>query len=125
MMKLKNIVVMSIAIISLSACATDIMKGYVGKSVTEVMLDYGRPADVFDLPDGRRAFQWSVDSSGVMPITNTNYGTVSGAGGWANLTTTSTSYVPYENTCLYTMTAKEEKGDWIIDGFREPSLMCM
>ena len=108
----------------LAGCASQILESYVGNSITEQMLDYGRPAAVFDLPDGRRAFQWSVTSSGSIPITNTSYSTVSGPVGWANVTTTSTSYQPFEQTCLYTLFGKPQGDDWIVTGFRQPTVWC-
>ena len=43
-----------LAFFALSACATDIMQGYVGKSVQEPILDYGPPTNVVELDDGRR-----------------------------------------------------------------------
>ena len=107
-----------------AGCASEIMESYIGKSITEPMLDYGRPADVFDLGGGRRAFQWSVDSSGYMPISTPSYATIYGSGGWANVTTTSTSYMPYSQNCLYTLTATQRGNDWIVDGFRKPAMMC-
>jgi hypothetical protein len=108
----------------LAACASDVMQSYVGKSINEPMLDYGRPTDVLDLGDGRRAFQWAINSSGYMPITSPSYGTIYGSNGWASITTNSTSYVPYSQDCHYTLTAKQSGNDWIVDGFRKPSTMC-
>ena len=108
----------------LSACATQVMQGYVGKSITEPMLDYGRPTDVFELGQGRRAFQWEITSSGAIPITTPTTSTIYGSGGWANITTNSTSYSPYSQTCRYTLTAKASGEDWIVDGYREPTFMC-
>jgi len=115
---------LALTIASLTGCASDIMAGYVGKSIMEPMLDFGRPNDVFDLGDGRRAFQWKIDASGVIPISTPTYTTVYGPNGWATVTTTSTNYVPYSNQCVYTMTAQKSGNDWIVDGFRKPSLAC-
>ena len=46
-----------IGILILSGCASQIMNSYVGNDVREVMVDYGTPANAFDMGDGRRAFQ--------------------------------------------------------------------
>lgn len=113
-----------VGLISLAACASQIMEGYVGKSITEPMLDYGRPTTVFNLPDGRRAFQWSITSSGAIPVTNTTNANVYGTTGWANVTTTSTSYQPFEQTCLYTLFGEAQGDDWIVTGFRQPTVWC-
>ncbi|UWQ93390.1 hypothetical protein K3727_14380 [Rhodobacteraceae bacterium M382] len=100
------------------------MEGYVGRSVTEPMLDYGRPASVFDLPDGARAFQWQIDSSGVVPVSTPSTTYISGSSGWATATTTSTSYVPFSSSCNYTLIAKPKGDDWVVVGYRKPTLMC-
>lgn len=113
-----------VAAIGLSACASQVMQGYVGKSITEPMLDYGRPTDVFELGNNRRAFQWEITSSGSIPITTPSTSTIFGSGGWANVTTNTTTYSPYEQTCRYTLTAIASGEDWIVDGYREPTFMC-
>lgn len=46
------------AALSLAACVSQEMAGYVGKDITEVFMTQGRPVDEFDLPDGNRAFQF-------------------------------------------------------------------
>lgn len=122
--RLTNTANLLVLVTALSGCASEIMAGYVGKSITEPMLDYGKPANVIDLGDNRRAFQWSIDQSGVMPITTPSTGTIYGSGGWAQVTTTSTTYVPYSQNCLYTLTATKSGNDWIVDGFRKPTLAC-
>ncbi len=121
---LKRLTSLSAVIALLSACASQIMENYVGKSITEPMLDYGRPESVFDLPDGRRAFQWVMRSSGVLPMSTPSESTIYGTGGWASVTTTSTTYLPYSQTCAYTLIAKPVGNDWIVDGFRKPRLGC-
>ena len=121
---MKRLFTCLVAVSVLASCASDIMGSYVGKSITEPMMDYGRPADVFDLGGGRRAFQWSINSSGFMPITTPSYGTIYGSNGWASVTTNSTSYMPYSQNCLYTLTASQKGNDWIVDGYRKPTMMC-
>ena len=108
----------------LSGCASAILESYVGKSITEPMLDYGRPTNVFDLGPDRRAFQWQRDYSGVVPITTPTTSTIYGSGGWASVTTNTTTYSPYSQSCLYTLTATRSGDDWIVDGYREPTFMC-
>lgn len=109
---------------SLTACASQIMQGYVGKSVTEPMLDYGRPTSVFDLPNGQRAFQWQIQNSGVLPVSTPSTGTIYGSNGWATVTTTQTDYIPYSNNCVYTLLGEPRGDDWIIVDFRQPKLDC-
>ena len=108
----------------MAGCASAVLESYVGKSITEAMLDYGQPTAAFDLPDGTRAFQWKVNDSGVIPISTTSNSQVYGAAGWTNVTTTSTNYTPYSQECLYTLLAKPQSRDWVVVGFRKPSLVC-
>lgn len=108
-----------------SGCATAIMESYVGKPVTEVVLDYGPPVNFLDVGPDRRAFQWQIDSSGVMPVTSQSTGNIFGPGGYASYGGTTTSYVPYQQSCLYTMMASWSGNDWIIDSFRQPRLGCL
>ncbi|WP_235604779.1 hypothetical protein [Sulfitobacter sp. EhC04] len=107
------------AALMLSGCASEIMSGYVGKDVTDAVLDYGPPANVVKLPDGRTAFQWSRTSSYTAPTT-TNF---TGFGNYVTATTYGggTSY----SECLYTLFGKPNpQGSYTITGFRQPTLMC-
>lgn len=113
-----------LAAVLLTGCASQILDSYVGKSITEPILDYGPPTSVIDLSDGRRAFQWARTNSGVIPISTPTTTTIYGSGGYATAYGTSTTYVPYSNDCVYTLTATRSGNDWIVDGFRPPSLAC-
>ncbi|WP_262386386.1 hypothetical protein [Roseobacter fucihabitans] len=123
-MRSKTLFGLAAVLVSLAGCASQIMQGYVGKSITEPMLDYGKPTGVFDLPDGTRAFQWNITESGVIPITNPTTSNIYGSGGWATVTSTSTSYQPYSQECVYTLVAKPGGEDWTVTGFRKPRLAC-
>ncbi len=126
MSPMKKILPALLFIVALIAgCATTIMEGYVGKPITEVVLDYGPPVNFLDIEQGRRAFQWRIDSSGYIPMTTPSNGSIYGAGGYASYTSTTTTYVPYEQSCLYTMTATWSGETWVVDGFRQPRLGCM
>lgn len=108
----------------LAGCASQIMEGYVGKSISEPMLDYGPPTSVIDLPDGTRGYQWSISSTGVTPIATPTTTTVYGSGGYAVATGSETTYLPWDQTCLYTLLAAQSGNDWVVTGYRQPSLMC-
>ncbi|PTW46049.1 hypothetical protein [Rhodovulum kholense] len=110
--------------IVLSGCASQVLNSYVGKPVTEAMLDYGAPSNVIDLEDGRRAYQWTIHDTGTVAVPTTSTATVYGAGGTATAFGQSTSYVPYSETCVYTLTASQQGKAWIVDGFRKPRLAC-
>ena len=112
------------ALLLCTACASQIMEGYVGKSISEPILDYGPPANEMDLGNGRRAFQWQMQNSGVVPITNPSTTTVFGGGSYATAYSQTTNYVPFSKECFYTLTATRRGTDYIVDGYRKPRLGC-
>jgi len=121
---MKQAIITFIVAICLSGCASQILQSYVGKSVTEPILDYGPPASVVELAENRRAFQWQIDSSGIVPISTPTTASVYGPGGLTTVTSSSTSYLPYSQSCLYTLLATRSEDDWIVDSFREPTFGC-
>ena len=102
-----------------SGCASQMMQGYVGKDITEVVLDYGPPTNGMELPDGRIAFQWNRSASYTTPATTNIYN----YGNYATATTYGGGTTNYE--CLYTMFAKPnpQKSHTVV-GFKAPTLMC-
>lgn len=112
----------------LAGCASQIMQGYVGKDVREVMLDYGPPANAFDMGDGRRAFQWVQNSSYTTPTYANTTATATPAGytTWVNSNTQITGGQTINSQCIYTLFARwDDTADgWTVVGFRKPSLMC-
>jgi len=143
-MKNKINFLMLIGAIFFSGCASKIMESYVGKDIRMAMLDYGPPANAFDLGDGRRAFQWVRNSSYTTPtyISSNSYGyghgTVYGnsyssnfnanynASAWVSTNTVITGGQTINSTCVYTAFAKwdKQRKTWIITGYKKPSLMC-
>ncbi|SDX40695.1 hypothetical protein SAMN05444385_107106 [Tritonibacter mobilis] len=113
-----------LSVLFLAGCASQVMQGYVGKPISEAILDYGPPSHTLDLSDGRRAFQWKRTNSGMFPTTSPTSATIYGAGGSATVLGSTTTYVPYSNDCVYTLTAVRQGRDYIVDGFRQPSLEC-
>ncbi len=39
----------ALLVLSLSSCASSVMKDYIGKNINEYILDYGPPVNVLDL----------------------------------------------------------------------------
>jgi len=99
------------------------MESYVGKDVTEVVVQYGPPSNVFEMPDGRVAFQWSITTPIIMPTTTT----VNAYGGYGYATgysTTTGGYVGDQN-CVYTLFAQpNSQNSFTVVGFQPPNLMC-
>ncbi|MEO1950534.1 MULTISPECIES: hypothetical protein [Thioclava] len=108
----------------LSGCASQIMDSYVGKSISEPVLDYGPPMNVLDLPDGSRAYQWKMSDSGAVPIVTPTTSTVYGPAGLATVSGSQTNWVPYSKTCVYTLLAKPNGKDWVVTGYRKPTFNC-
>jgi hypothetical protein len=107
-----------------TACASTEMKGYVGSSISEAFISYGKPEAVFDLPDGRRAFQfrWGGGTA-VLPGRSNTYISGSDATGY-NVTTVGTPAMAFESEgCLITFIASRRGNDFIVDEYRVPKRM--
>lgn len=100
------------------------MSEYIGKPIEEPILDYGPPANIIELSDGRRGYQWRMQNSGVMPITTPTTSTIYAGGDVATVYSQTTNYAPYSTNCVYTLTAKKQGNTYVVDGFRQPSLAC-
>lgn len=108
---------------ALAGCASGILQSYVGKDVTEVAMDYGPPAGVMDLPDGRRAFMWNRTQTMVTPGT-TNYSGVQ-SGGWVTGTATTYGGGVSSWECTYTLIGqKNPRGSYTVVDYRKPKLEC-
>ncbi|MEQ9345615.1 MAG: hypothetical protein RIG26_04135 [Thalassospira sp.] len=96
------------AFLLLAGCTGQIMKGYIGKSIQEPILDYGPPINVIELGDDRRAYQWNIVTGGVVPVSGPS----------------TTTYVPYSDSCVHTLTAKKSGDTYIVDGHRQTHAFC-
>lgn len=111
------------ATLALAGCASDIMGGFVGKDITQVVAQYGPPANVFDAPDGKRAFQWQRSRAIIMPTTTTVTGY--GYGNMATIHGTTSGGYMGNQSCYYTLYAQPTpKGGWTVVGFEPPNMMC-
>ena len=110
---------------ALTGCVSTAMKAHVGKSISEALFSYGKPENVFDLPDGRRAFQfrWGGGSAilpGQSNSTITPYGS-----GYAVNTTSSPATLLDSPGCLVTLITKPTGSDFIVEEYRYPKkLVC-
>lgn len=124
-MKFRGLMLIALA---LSGCASSVMNGFVGKSVQDVMVQYGPPTNAFDMGDGRRAFQWAMTNSYVTPVTSTTTGNAYATGSnvrWMQNTQISGG-VPITNTCAYTMFGRwsDTASTWVMESFQKPKLAC-
>ena len=110
------------ALLTIAACASDIMKNYVGQPVESVVLDYGPPTEIIDLGSGERAYQWRKISTNVVAgstsgeVRHTKHGT--------EYETTETPGYVERQECFYTFYARASGGRWFITNFRQPKLEC-
>ena len=109
----------------LTGCASDIMQTYLGQPLEAAMARYGPPDASFDLPDGRRAYQWAEVSTTVSPgyaVTRTRR---DGGGGSATRTELSPPTTSVSR-CFYTMYARQDPATrgWVFDSFEPPALGC-
>ena len=99
------------------------MQNFVGKDVSQVVAQYGPPVNVYDAPDGRKAFQWQLNSAVVMPNTTT-YNAYNNGNMTTGTATTSGGYLG-TNTCFYTLYAVPAgENRWTVTGFEPPRLAC-
>jgi len=115
----------------LAACASSFAKQYVGKEITEVMLENGRPANVFDMKNGARVFQWYWGGGVIVtPGSSTSTGQVRVIGNTAHLSQTTfsnPSQVYSSKGCLISFITKRSsvKSEWIVRDYRIPKrLVC-
>jgi len=120
--------VMMSAALSLAGCASSIMKGYVGEPLQAAMVDYGPPANAFDMGDGRRAFQWSMTSTSTAPTMVRNSGTAVPLGNsvWWTQNTQISGGGTATTECLYTLYARWDQQTmvWRVEAFEKPRLFC-
>lgn len=113
----------SIGLLLITGCASDVMRDYVGRDITSVIAQYGPPTYEFDMPDGRRAFQWERLETHHVPET-TIYEEKSNRRRTRGSSITLGGHVE-EEVCFYTMYAEPGPADsWRVVGFEKPRLEC-
>lgn len=123
--------IMSMCCLWLAGCVSTHMAKYVGSDIREVIIDSGNPVNVFDLADGKRAFQFYW-GGGTMEVpretTTTGHVSVIGSTAWTSQTSVTTGgYVVERKGCLTTYIAGWDatKNGWIILETRYPKrLVC-
>lgn len=117
------------AVVLLSGCTSAlIMSSYQGKSLLDVVGDYGMPAASFDTPEGYRSFIWQLNHSGVVAGSSYTSGSVSNGNFFAR--TTVMPPVSYSVDCNYVILAKKVRDDiegpgaWEVVGYKSPRFGC-
>ncbi len=117
-----------LACTALAGCATSTMKSYVGHNVADVALDFGPPANAFDMPDGRRAFQWRLRLHEVKPSYVNEHRQVLRYGemAWVGSPTPIYGGQPLAGKCVWTLFAtwQEAVHGWMVGELRKPPYVC-
>ncbi|WP_432444415.1 hypothetical protein [Rhizobium lusitanum] len=109
-------------LLMLTACASQIMKSYIGEPISSVMLDYGPPDNVYDLRPGERAYQWRQKKTQV--VAGQSSGEVRQTRRGRRYEVTETPGYVEQTECFYTFYARSSGSDWYVTSFRQPSLEC-
>ena len=122
---MNKIVLSALCALVLAGCASTEMKKYVGKPIEETFIAYNKPENVFEFPDGRRAYQYRWGGGSVaMPAQGTAVATSFG-----NVTTVQTTSTPAmilnSPGCLITYIARNNGSGFVIEEYRIPKkLVC-
>lgn len=110
------------ALFLLTACASDIMKSYIGAPINSVMLDYGPPDNVYDLRPGERAYQWRQDKT--QAVSGSTSGETRRTRHGERYEATETPGYVQQTACYYTFYTRFSGAEWYVTGFRQPSFEC-
>ncbi len=129
---MKRLLSVFVICFTLAGCASQIIQNYIGQPIQSVMLEYGPPANAFDMPDKTRVFQWVMHQSYTTPVHVNTYGNANiyGSGSYANAWMTSNSTITGGETinskCVYSLYSRWNKKDksYYVTGFKKPSIMC-
>lgn len=114
-----------LASLLLAGCVSTEMRRYVGSDISEVMIAYGQPAQIIELPDGRRAYQFRSETATLVTPGRAS-STVTAYGNVATVQTVATpaTAVPIGG-CLLTFIAAPSGNSWTVTEIRVPrQLVC-
>jgi hypothetical protein len=106
----------------LTACASTVMKSYIGAPITSVMLDYGPPDNIYSLGPGQQAFQWRKKKTQV--VAGSSSGEVRTTRRGERYEVSETPGYVERIDCYYTFYTRSSGNDWYVTSFRQPSLEC-
>jgi hypothetical protein len=106
----------------LTACASTVMKTYIGAPITSVMLDYGPPDNIYSLGPGQQAFQWRKKKTQV--VAGSSSGEVRTTRRGERYEVSETPGYVERIDCYYTFYTRSSGNEWYVASFRQPSLEC-
>jgi hypothetical protein len=130
---LRNILLPILVLIIISCAAShEKLEPYVGQDVQQVVADYGYPNVAFDMGNGRRDFQWTMNMPHSIPAQSISRGARTYSTDMFDPDVKMTNLVPTSGgqpaaaECTYTMITQwdETKKIWIVTGFQKPGTGC-
>jgi len=111
--------------LALTGCVSSVVKPYVGKPIEAVFIAHGRPANVFDLANGRRAFQYYL-GGGTFTTPAVTTGSATTVGNFTSYGAVTTGgNVISSPGCLVTFIARPDGMTFIVEEYRIPGrLVC-
>ena len=117
--------VVALVSFSLGGCVSTEMKRYVGKPIEDALISYGKPENVFEFPDGRRAYQFRW-GGGTIVTPARGQAVASSFGNMTVVQTTSTPAMVLDSPCcLITYITRNNGTGYVIEDYRYPKkLVC-
>ena len=106
----------------LEACASTVMKSYIGAPITSVMLDYGPPDNIYSLGPGQQAYQWRKNKT--QAVAGSSSGEVRTTRRGERYEVSETPGYIERIDCYYTFYTRNSGSEWYVTSFRQPSLEC-
>ena len=106
----------------LAACASTVMKSYIGAPITSVMLDYGPPDNIYSMGPGQQAYQWRNNKTQV--VAGSSSGEVRSTRHGERYEVSETPGYVERIDCFYTFYTRSSGSEWYVTSFRQPSLEC-
>lgn len=106
----------------LTACASTVMKSYIGAPITSVMLDYGPPDNIYSIGPGQQAYQWRKNKTQV--VAGSSSGEVRSTRHGERYEVSETPGYVERIDCFYTFYTRSSGSEWYVTSFRQPSLEC-
>jgi len=106
----------------LTACASTVMKSYIGAPITSVMLDYGPPDNIYSMGPGQQAYQWRKNKTQV--VAGSSSGEVRSTRHGERYEVSETPGYVERIDCFYTFYTRNSGSEWYVTSFRQPSLEC-
>ncbi|MBZ0162803.1 MAG: hypothetical protein K8H74_08830 [Notoacmeibacter sp.] len=109
-----------VVMLSFFGCVSSAVKPYIGRSYTDIQIDWGKPVNEFETSEGNRVVQYRW-GGGTYAIPTTTSGTVTTIGSSSFIKTeTFGGGVIHSDGCLVTFIMEKKQNDWVVKEARWP-----